>query len=139
VARQREDIARRYEAKRGRKRLHHGGGGGVRLGELRRLFSLRHLVADGVKLQQAIARVRAEYRYPEVGKIINALEPLVAWPPGELGRKIELRWLEQRKLGIQTLRCCDRDKEYLDEFWRRVKRRRDLKWQRKKRAKLAAQ
>jgi hypothetical protein len=109
----RKARARHAEIKRRYKR---GGGGGVRLGELRRLLKRRG---------------KSDV---EIATIVPDLGDLKAWSPAQLGQHVEMRWIEQRRLGIRTFRCIDRSEEQISEFYRRVKLRRDRLDQRRKRA-----
>jgi hypothetical protein len=109
---QHAEIKLRYDRAARRK----AGGGGVRLGELRRLFRRRGN-SEG-----------------NIADIIADLGDLQAWSPAELGQVVEMRWIEQRKLGVRTFRCTDRSEGQISEFYRRVKLRRDRREKRKIRA-----
>ena len=96
------------------------GGGGVRLGELRRLFERR-----------LVPKIEIESRIADLGD-------LVAWSAAQLGQAVELCWVEQLELGIRTVRCTDKTAAEISDFYRGLKRERDRMYKRQKRAAAAA-
>ncbi len=93
------------------------GDNNLRRGELRRLFRARGV--PEIELTNKVAD----------------FEPLGRWPADALGDKVELTFDEKIKHGIRTIRCFDRPRSAVDDYYAERRRERDRVAARQRRAK----